>query len=47
MLLSFKDYSRASGLFTVEHTGRSHHLPFAQAFCRPYAQVRPPGSISS
>lgn len=27
MLLSFKDYSRASGLFTVEHAGRSHHLP--------------------
>lgn len=47
MLLSFKDYSRASGLFTVEHAGRSHHLPFAQAFCCPYAQIRPPGSISS
>lgn len=45
LLLSFKDYSRATDLVPLEGDGQRHRLPFAPAPCLLHLLSRPAGHL--
>lgn len=46
MLLSFKDYSEATGLFSLEPDGQRHQLPLAGMLPPPHWHPGPLGTVT-